>query len=525
MKRIIGLLSFILLFSVSVGAQKYVPFPTENAEWNVHFKNWSSIGGLSSYIDEYKQDGDTVINGKTYRKVYIKSPGTNNLSYYRGGIREENKRIYWLDNTNTRYFGMGIYLSSGQKDCMKQYLTTNTNEVVLYDFNKTNIGDTLITKIIAIDSVKIQNTYRKRYTILPYRQTIGWKYTYDYVIEGIGSVRNGLLAVTIPLTTCMEPPMWEFVSFKQDNQVVYKNPAYKNPNDIARWDDIDFLKTGAQWYYGHTNYLSSDYNPKYSFKDYIMYKSMGDTLFDGKTCRKLEVTRGGNSIYAYVTKMIVYQSNDSLFFKRNNDQKFSLLNVYGAKKGDSWITNYYSGNVVKVMVDSVSQTMVAGNALNQLHVRYTNAEHPDEWNNGGPKSLLIEGIGDTTVFFYSSRYLSLADDLYDNADGLRCYVHPDLGTYHVPGTLDCTYVTEVPRQNYSTLKVNLNSSGILSIDGDLSTESCTFELLDLKGSVMLKTTLKASQNTVNLSQYDKGLYLYRISANGVLLKAGKIVKN
>ncbi|MEI6754088.1 MAG: hypothetical protein WCK78_13100 [Paludibacter sp.] len=45
-----------------------------------------------------------------------------------------------------------------------------------------------------------------------------------------------------------------------------------------------------------------------------------------------------------------------------------------------------------------------------------------------------------------------------------------------------------------------------------------------KGSVITRTMLITSQNTVNLTQYDKGLYLYRISANGLLLKAGKIVK-
>ena len=94
----------------------------------------------------------------------------------------------------------------------------------------------------------------------------------------------------------------------------------------------------------------------------------------------------------------------------------------------------------------------------------------------------------------------------------------------MPGTLDCAYVTEISKQNYNTLKVNLNSSGILSVEGDLSTTSCVFELLDLKGSVMLRTTVTTSENTLNLSQYDKGMYLYRISANGALLKAGKIVK-
>ena len=63
----------------------------------------------------------------------------------------------------------------------------------------------------------------------------------------------------------------------------------------------------------------------------------------------------------------------------------------------------------------------------------------------------------------------------------------------------------------------------ISIDN--LTEPCTLELLDLKGSIVLKTIVNASQNTVNLNHYDKGLYLYRISGKEGLLKAGKIVKN
>ena len=55
-------------------------------------------------------------------------------------------------------------------------------------------------------------------------------------------------------------------------------------------------------------------------------------------------------------------------------------------------------------------------------------------------------------------------------------------------------------------------------------DDCSFELLDLKGALLLRSTVNASQNLLNLSPFDKGMYLYRISNNGILLKAGKIVK-
>ena len=81
------------------------------------------------------------------------------------------------------------------------------------------------------------------------------------------------------------------------------------------------------------------------------------------------------------------------------------------------------------------------------------------------------------------------------------------------------------KDNYLLQSITLSPNpAIDKISIDNLTEPCSIELLDLKGSVMLRTTVTTSENTLNLSQYDKGLYLYRISTNGALLKAGKIVK-
>ena len=151
-------------------------------------------------------------------------------------------------------------------------------------------------------------------------------------------------------------------------------------------------------------------------------------------------------------------------------------------------------------------------------------QYPDNQGTFTYISSIIVGIGDIMYYFNSNIYWLPTCDESVVYTGLRCYVHPDFGTYHVSGTLDCAYVTEIPKNTYNLLKASMDSSGILTVEGDLNTQSCTLELLDLKGSVMQQTTINASQNTVNLTLYDKGLYLYRISANGLLLKAGKIVK-
>ena len=510
----------MLIAAISVGAQKYVPFPTANAQWNMHFKNWSSGTGLLSYIIEYKQQGDTVLNGKTYKKIYIVSPNTP--YHYRGGIREENKRIYWLDNTNSGYFGIGKYLSSGQKDCMKQYLTNITNEVVLYDFNKTNVGDTLFKtystgKIIAIDSIKIQNTYRKRYTLLPYQQTIGWQYTYDYVIEGIGSVRNGLLASVTPQLACLEPPMWEFVSFQQDNQVLYKNPAYKNYNPVSRWEEmtsIPFPTKDAIWNY---RIVPGSFSTS-SQGDVIM--SIGDSIVSGDS-----VLYTINRKFSYYPtdkfgQLRINKQTKRVYFKYNYEVEdilydFSLLVGDTIKyKSIPSLNNY-------AVVENMDSINVNGIYRKRWYLRSKIINSQDIWIDG-MGSVLRDGLLNP----YQRSFITDGSSTY-----FGCFKHNnDIYVSQFASSKDCPcsqWLVKVPEVKDSGNNFNVTFNPInnkIIVQSGFQGE-IIFELLDLKGSIMLKTTVNPTQNTLNLSQYDKGIYLYRIYANGALLKAGKIVKN
>jgi len=512
-----SILFLLLIAAISVGAQKYVPFPTENAQWNMHYRTSESGLVFESIILNYFLQGDTLINSKLYKKLYLKT-GTSEspLMKLKGAIREENKRIYLIDFAVWGYMSQVRPLSSGTKKCMKQVIQNNGygTEYLLYDFNKNQVGDTLYKyqygfgKIIAIDSVLVQNSYRKRYKI----------YDNEYVVEGIGSVNQGLFGALTPLPACMTNFEWKLVSFSLNNDCAYKSSEYKDCVTTARWDDTDYLKTGTQWFYGEKDYT---FFPSNNFIDnYFSIKITGDTIVNGRNCKVMQHMRNKPMCFGYDQTVSIYQSNDTVYFYNTTSHKFSTLYVYYAQPGDSWEINYPTSKVIAT-IDSLRYKQTLNKVLK--YVSYT-MYNPDGSIIQKYNSSIIEGIGDMRYYFNSNiNYLNLCDEPVDYT-GLRCYINPDLGTYHVPGTLDCAYVTEISKQNYNALKVNLNSSGILTVEGDLSTQYCTFELLDLKGSVILKTTVNASLNTVNLSQYDKGLYLYRISANGALLKAGKIVK-
>jgi len=74
-------------------------------------------------------------------------------------------------------------------------------------------------------------------------------------------------------------------------------------------------------------------------------------------------------------------------------------------------------------------------------------------------------------------------------------------------------------------KVSINrTSNKISVYSVTSMQQYKFELLDIKGSILIQSNLSLNENTIDISNLEKGLYLYRISANGALQNAGKIVK-
>jgi len=171
-------------------AQTYVPF-ISTTDSSDTWKESSSILNSSCFENfrhQYRISGDTTIGNYLYAKLFVKSvihrgPIMNSQfcndeytftdDYYYGAIRESDKKIYVIATE----FSPSEYLA--------------------YDFNLT-IGDTMPSPrpnysqfpgdriIVAIDSVLVFGSYRKRYYLGTNMTTI--------VIEGIGTSK-GLFTV------------------------------------------------------------------------------------------------------------------------------------------------------------------------------------------------------------------------------------------------------------------------------------------------------------------------------------------
>ncbi|MFW6225160.1 MAG: T9SS type A sorting domain-containing protein [Bacteroidota bacterium] len=211
MKQTIIFLGLTLIVNLNSKSQDYIPFPTENVNWNVFYAGTCEEAPPDTSLLRYTIHGDTTINEIQYSKLCLETGDTINPKVQTiGGLRESEKKIY--------YIGQTIY-SGGFED-----------EYLLYDFTK-QIGDTIkhdyhgrfYSVVLDIDSVSIYGSYRKRFEVDNH-----WFYQNpDYIVEGIGSVKNGLLGHISDIPTC-GTHYWEHICFRENRIVKYLNPSFSD---------------------------------------------------------------------------------------------------------------------------------------------------------------------------------------------------------------------------------------------------------------------------------------------------------
>ena len=192
MKRLVFIL-FIIHSSLFINksfAQKNYPFPDSNAVWSYSIAHhYYPPTGYD--VDTYFYalfDQDTIINTQKYYKLY------QNMSFSDSTIK--------ISSHYTEYVGALRKVDSIKK---VYFIPKNSiKEYLIYDFN-ININDTFNiqtykgnTKVFCrkIDSVLIQNQYRKIYTIHFY-YSMGFETDW---IEGIGSTKDLLDSYNPELT-------------------------------------------------------------------------------------------------------------------------------------------------------------------------------------------------------------------------------------------------------------------------------------------------------------------------------------
>jgi len=206
-KNILFLLLLSLILSVKAQVSKYYPFPTTNAYWGG--ENESNDGSNFNATDYgFLLDGDTIVNGKTYHKLYNVGGATNSAPYsyyyygYTGAFREDTvaRKVYMLVNgVDSLWYDFNVKVN----DSIGHTPPNGINNV-----SGTNY-------VYSIDSIQVFGNYRKRINVT--NTSVNSHQILYSVIEGIGG-NNG------PFGSELIPPPFEFVSsllcFRQNTDTV-----------------------------------------------------------------------------------------------------------------------------------------------------------------------------------------------------------------------------------------------------------------------------------------------------------------
>lgn len=207
----------ILALSLSLGtnAQTYYPFPDTNSIWHTVGYN---MFDWNEYVFNFALDGDTLINGQNYSKVYQLADTLfgDPASIYIGALRENQDRQIMLQ-------------------------LPGIPEFALYDFNL-EVGDSIWYPVGgALCGSGYSLEIREHFQVVTGKQTLSlangetrnaWKLSgimSDTWVEGIGSITwFGLLNPLISdIALCGD--QYFFGCHKQLNEVVYIDETVCNP--------------------------------------------------------------------------------------------------------------------------------------------------------------------------------------------------------------------------------------------------------------------------------------------------------
>ncbi|MBO4871348.1 MAG: hypothetical protein J5565_05140 [Muribaculaceae bacterium] len=231
MKKIFFLITAMLLMSSVAKAQSddYTPLLREGVKWvctEVFTNDWVRVKDDRLYTYELK--GDTVINGKTYKKCYWGTNQPSNKFYFSRwdpnrplvGLREEDRQVY------------GVVIQH-EFDYETEWswlpIRNNSTEMLVYDFDTYTNGMYLWDEVeVAGNQCDVMSGY-----INYFSRTI---------VESVGNVAyNSDLLMVDDLCTCGYNTEHSLHHLEDaDGNVLYKGPSYNH----GFWTKGDFKRNG-----------------------------------------------------------------------------------------------------------------------------------------------------------------------------------------------------------------------------------------------------------------------------------------
>ncbi|MEN8157738.1 MAG: T9SS type A sorting domain-containing protein [Bacteroidota bacterium] len=486
MRILTTVLIMLCLVILQAEGQNYIPFPLENASWHIRLATTCDNNAPpdTSHV-WYTLHGDTTIHERVYHKLCIETGDSEDPLYEPiGGLREEDRRIY--------YIGKGFLGSNIE------------SEYLLYDFTK-NVGDTIEhdqngfyrSVILETDSVRVAGQYRKRYKV-----NNGWMYHYpDYIIEGIGSVRNGLLGHVSDIPTCGSH-YWEYLCFSEDRQVLHRNPAF--PGCCIGVRSNSMVNRSKSWYTHIHYYMSMSVNTE------IIGLGSDTTISDTTYARVLR----NETPYGFLR-----EQEGRIFYRLDTDSKERMIYDFSIAEGDTvvvyglveWSDNGFIE--IEYQCDSIGTKVFNSISRRMFYLSPT-------LNPGANTESWIEGIGSLSGLLHN----------YDGRVGgdafiLSCVYHNDSLLYKKYSG-DCVRVAVgVGKTSSYPVKLYPNpTEGMIHVSHFQNEHDFELQIYNSQGQLVVDCELGEGDDSV-LVPGPPGLYIAVIKdGHGVAIQQMKIIK-
>ena len=403
--RFIAVIALMMMGGMTMKAQDYHPIVEEGKQWNVLFSYpWNPPEPQHKYTDIYKIEGDTLLDGVSYKVMY--TTRNEDLTGWSvcGVIREtEDKQV--------------LYRRDG-----------SSYDEILYDFSM-EVGDTIIMSgsgfypdwmfVIETNEILVNGEPRQQ-IVLEYPFGNGEQ---EVWIEGIGSlygiVDSGSLFLTGGSTNLL--------CYYEDGDLIWQNttPGYNEcymvyPTPPTPPEPHSFAPQGAEWYFNLSSFMGSPIS-------YYHMEVLGDTIIQGHICSVItQQFLGGNGQEQYV-----YEDNGKVYWYNQTLGRFTTLYDFDAEVGESW-TCEIDSCTYEVTVTEI--TYYEG--LDQNHqFRAQRVSYNGELGYFGGGTI-IDGIGEISGLFPYP--YACVGDIYDGPypDWLRCYLVDGEMLYH-EGSYNC----------------------------------------------------------------------------------------
>lgn len=478
-----------LLISTSSYGQDFAPI---GAKW--YYSEGFAFSGDENFM-QIVSEKDTVIHGKSCRKLikirdlYCTKRPLIEFVYFENGV------VYLFDDWANEF-------------------------QILYDFNSiknsswtiklndTDIGEFFIK--VNVDSVSEQSINEKllkvlhvTYDVMNSALEIQLTYT-SKVMETIGDV--GYLFNLYPISSlfCDGNYSMGLRCYDDSEFGFYSTGIVDSCNFVYNWNDYEFAPIGAEWYYSEH---AGGATPVDS--EYVLYKSVKDTVILGSLAKKIERTYYlHNGDTSYLTPYFVMQGINRVYLWNPNANKFDLLYEFNASVGDTLtldvpyeMQSTISASTYRLVIDSIVLETYNNIILKKYQIRPLDGF---SWMS----NWIMDKAGGLDWFIPRGAIILEA------GGPLRCYRDNKVDIKFV--AIDCDYrsTSNIKTNRFDNLLIYPNpTSGLFRIKTDENIDKV--EVFNCLGKLLKSST----EEEIDLTKYPTGTYLIRIEIdNNTILR-------